>query len=165
MKTSAVFRRFQDWLSNHPVEQAELKRLLPELHEIKSCTTHYGQVHIVVKNQGDPYRVGHWDFNHMDGAETAAWISRVWLSEDLRGRGLGTFLHGLRLQYLKDMGFLVAHCATYYPIPGMRQPWVGRTTELAQKRRHVLEKHGWVADYTYDSPEEANTVTMWHRIL
>lgn len=170
------YEPFEKWLERHPIEQQELYKLAPELVKIR-YNPNYGwnQTELLYRaNSGmsssgelltDLYAFGAWRFERLQGAEAAVWISGVWLNKEFQGRGLGSLLHKLRLQYLKDMGYLVAHCCTYTPIPGMRQPWEGRTKELAEKRRHILLKHGWVEDYTYESPQEANTVTMWHKVL
>lgn len=161
------YESFEKWLERHPVEQQELYKLAPELVEIRYDHRYHRTelMHRSGELLTNLYSFGTWTITQLNGAEAAVWISRVWLDKSFQGRGLGSLLHKLRLQYLKDMGYLVAHCCTYDPIPGMYQPWEGRTKELAEKRRHILLKHGWVEDYTYESPQEANAVTMWHKVL
>lgn len=140
-----ISNRFQ------PFEAFLMERLNAERVMIAGNGTYGGDSYQVIATiQKKNIVVADFRMSPMDGCAAICTFHHSNVNEKLRGMGIGTLLHSVRIHAAKDSGFALAQCTTL-------------TNNEAQNR--ILKRFGWQINHEFNNPKTENDILMWTRNL
>jgi RimJ/RimL family protein N-acetyltransferase len=93
---------------------------------------------------------GFFELNPFPGCNQLVVSNHSWIDPELRGAGLGTVIHGQRLEKMRILGYDYAICTV-------------KSSNIAQIK--ILEKYLWKHLDTFMNRETGNRVELWGKRL
>jgi len=105
---------------------------------------------IIAEIQKKNVVVADFRMSALDGCAAVCVFHHSNVNDKMRGMGIGTMLHVVRLNAAKRSGFALAQCTTL----NNNEPQI-----------KILENFGWCKNHQFFNPKTENTILMWSRNL